>query len=341
MRGKKAFLAKCLFASRATQALSLFRRAFVRDLPILTYHRIWDIDDDDLYPYDLDLVSASTSDFRWQMEYVRRHFTPITFATLGRILDGEVSAPRRPVLITFDDGFEDNYRLAFPILKSLEMPATMYISTDYIGSAKTFWFDQLAHLLLTAPAGDIPIDGLAEPLALSDIASRRVAIERLLLHVKCEPNESRLHIVTELHRRLGRDESQSAMDGSRPMTWDNVREMAAAGIEIGSHTVRHPNLARIPADELRAELVESKQTIETRVGQPVTTMSYPFGRRFAMSDEVFAATRQAGYRFAAAFLFGTNRIKSIEPIQLKRLPIERYLRHCDFAALLQWPELMA
>jgi peptidoglycan/xylan/chitin deacetylase (PgdA/CDA1 family) len=275
------------------------------------------------------------------MDYVRRHFTPITFATLGRILDGEVPAPRRPLIVTFDDGFEDNFRLAFPILRSLNVPATLFISTDYIGSAKTYWFDQLVHLLLTAPAGAIEIPGLDEPLELTDFASRRTAAQRLLTHVKQISNEVRLGIMADLHRWLGHDEARSATDKSRPMTWDNVREMAAAGVEIGSHTVRHPILTRLPADEMRIELVDSKRTIEAQTGRPVTALSYPVGQSYAFNADVCEAARLAGYRFASSFVFGTNRMWSLEVFQLKRLAIERTQRRCDFAALLQWPELLA
>ncbi len=340
MRGKKGLLAKCLFASGATTALSMFRQACLRDLTILTYHRIWDIEDVNRFPYDIELISTSTTEFRWQMEYVRRHFTPITFATLGRILDGEVPAPRRPLIVTFDDGFEDNFRLAFPILQSLSVPATMFVSTDYIGSAKTFWFDQLAHLLLTAPDGHIEISGLVDPLQLTDIASRRAAVCRLLSHAKQVSNEIRLTIVADLHRRLKCDEAKSATELSRPMTWDNVREMAAAGIEIGSHTVRHPNLARIPADELQAELMDSKRSIETHLDRPVTTISYPFGKSYAVNADVCDAARRAGYRFATSFVFGTNRMRSLETHHLLRLSIENEHSRCDFATLLQCPGLM-
>lgn len=318
----------------------MFRQSCLRELTILTYHRIWDIDDVDRFPYDIELVSTSTTEFRWQMEYVRRHFTPITFATLGRILDGEVPAPRRPLIVTFDDGFEDNFRFAFPILQSLSVPATMFVSTDYIGSEKTYWFDQLAHLLLTAPNGHIEISGLDEPLQLFDIASRRAAVCCLLSHVKHVSNETRLTIIADLHRRLKCDEANSATELSRPMTWDNVREMSAAGIEIGSHTVRHPNLAQISADELQAELVDSKRSIETNLDRPVTTISYPFGQSYAVNADVCDAAQRAGYRFATALLFGTNRMQSLETHRLLRLAIENEHSRCDFATLLQYPEMM-
>ncbi|MGQ0646979.1 MAG: polysaccharide deacetylase family protein [Gemmatimonadaceae bacterium] len=341
MRGKKAFLARCLYASGATSALSLLRAAFAHDLPILTYHRIWDLNDAERYPYDLDLISASVAEFQWQMEYVGRHFTPITFATLARIVAGEVAAPRRPIIITLDDGFEDNFRLAFPILRSLGVPATLFVSTGYIGTNTTYWFDQLAHLVLTAPDGRLPIAGLDAPLELADLPSRRGAVQQVLAHTKMISNAKRVELVTDLHRRLGRDETNSATESSRPMTWDNVREMARAGIEIGSHTVRHPILTRLTGEEMQAELVESRRMIESQIGQTVTVLSYPVGESYAFNDDVCAASRAAGYRFAVSFVFGTNRLRSFNDFRLRRLPVERTMPRSRFVSLLQLPELLA
>src|SRR5579872_3996890 len=151
MIDKKMLLARCLVTGRVLSPLARIRAACRADIPILAYHRIWDIRDEDGFPFDIELVSACIGEFQWQMEYVRRNFDPITFATLLKILDGEQSAPPKPIIITFDDGFEDNFQNAFPILSALDVPATIFLSTGYIGGERTFWYDRLAQLILRAP----------------------------------------------------------------------------------------------------------------------------------------------------------------------------------------------
>ncbi len=341
MRGKKALLARCFMASRLTPLVSRLRSLCVRDLPILAYHRIWDVTDEARFAYDVELISASVADFTWQMQHVAEHFTPITFATLGRILDGEVPCPPRPIVITFDDGFEDNYQHAFPILQAVGIPATIFVSTDYIGTNKTYWFDQLAHMLLTTDKSCLDLADLGQHWLLSDIPSRRVAIADLLDRLKRIPNAERLAVLAAVEIQLGGHFNESATSDSSPMNWRQVREMADAGIEFGSHTVSHPILANLTADDLRTELTESKRVLEEQIRQPVTTISYPVGYSFAFNDQVCSAVRDAGYRFATSYISGNNRLSSLDNVRLRRLHVERDTRRDYFAALLQLPEALA
>src|SRR5437868_4271268 len=104
MLGKKELLAQCLVSGHMLPAISRVRSVWRADIPILAYHRIWDVTDEDRFPFDIELVSASIADFGWQMQYLQLNFNPITFRTLIQILDGETEAPPRPVIVTFDDG---------------------------------------------------------------------------------------------------------------------------------------------------------------------------------------------------------------------------------------------
>ena len=341
MTGKKALLARCLAASRVLPLVSRLRSWYIGDVPILAYHRVWDITDEDRFEYDVELISASVAEFAWQMNYLRENHTPITFARLGRILDGDESCPQRPVIVTFDDGFEDNYRNAFPVLRDLGVPATLFVSTDYIGKPKTYWFDHVSHLLLTTQIKSISVQGLDSPLGLSDAASRRDSARRLLEHLKRVPDTLRLDILAEFDDKLSGSAEQSASAESGTMTWDQVREMAAAGIEIGSHTVSHPILANVADEALRFELAESKRVIESQINQLVTVLSYPIGKTFAFDDRVCEMAQSAGYRFAATLLPGTNRLNDLNHLRLCRMAVERYTDRANFAGALSLPELLA
>lgn len=321
--------------------LSRLRSLCIRDLPILAYHRVWDIDDEDQFPYDVELVSASLADFAWQMAHVAEHFTPITFATLERILDGSTPAPRRPLLITFDDGFEDNYQHAFPILRALNIPATIFLSTDYIGSSRTYWFDAVAHWLLTTDAQCVELPGSEQRLELTNVASRRAAIAEFLERLKRIPNDQRLLALHALARQTGGQLDMTAASQSSPMNWRQVREMSAAGIEFGSHTVSHPILSNLDDEVLRWELSASKRVIEEQTGQRVTTLSYPVGYSFAFNDQVCATARDVGYRFATSYISGSNSLPSLDPFRLRRLHVERTTPRDLFATMLQFPELLA
>lgn len=339
MMGKKSLLAKCLVSGHLLSPLSRIRSVCQADIPILAYHRVWDVTNEDQFPFDIELVSASVADFGWQMNHVRMNFSPITFKTLLRILDGEEEAPPRPVVITFDDGFDDNYQHAFPILNALGVPATMFISTGYIDGERTFWYDRLANLLLRTPHASLDFEEFGGPIELGDIQSRRRVIGRVLTELKRMPNTRRLEVLERLEVRLGLSQFDLDAFQSHPMDWNQVREMAAAGIEIGSHTVTHPILSNLTDEELRFEMVESRRTIERQIGQPVEVISYPVGGRAEFNERVQQAARDAGYRLGASYIPGTNPLANLDRFGLRRQHVERFTTRSYFASMLGLPEL--
>lgn len=340
MTGRKGMLAKCLATGRVLPALGRLRAACRPDIPILAYHRIWDLPDEDLFPFDVELVSATIDDFAWQMSYVKENFTPITFHTLIKILDGELPPVERPLVITFDDGYDDNFHHAFPILMAYEVPATIFLATGYIDSGETFWYDRLAQLLLCAPDQEISVTGLDEPLALGvSSKSRRQTIYRLLTHLKRVPDEWRLETLRRLEAVLDPEGRMAHAPESRPMNWNQVREMSAAGMEFGSHTVNHPVLANLRQEDLWTELWESKHELERQIGKPVEVICYPVGGQEHFDERVQHLARGAGYRLGVSYIPGTNYGHTLDCFALRRLRVERYLDRAYFAAMLNLPEL--
>jgi peptidoglycan/xylan/chitin deacetylase (PgdA/CDA1 family) len=99
-----------------------------------------------------------------------------------------------------------------------------------------------------------------------------------------------------------------AADEIRALDWSQVREMHAAGVEIGAHTNSHPNLIRLTRGEVAEELRLSKEILEDRLGAPVDLMAYPFGKPGRQFDETtVAVARETGYSHAAAILFRSVR----------------------------------
>lgn len=340
MSSKKAILASCLVTGKVLPVVSKVRTWVRRDIPVLAYHRVWDITDENNFPFDVELVSASVADFDWQMEYVRENFNPITFRTWLRVLEGELDSPPRPLIVTFDDGFDDNYHHAYPILAALEIPATIFLSTGYIDTDRTYWYDRLAHLILRSPDRTFHVAGIAEPLTLDgDIASRRRTLGRLLAHLKLVPNEVRLSTLAHVGHELAGDLPEQSFAESRALNWNQIREMSAGGIEFGSHTVSHPILANLTDEELWHELTESKRTIEKQLGTPCDVISYPVGGTTAFNEKVKSLTEKAGYHLGVSYLPGTNHRSRFDRYALRRLHVERYTDRSYFAAMLNLPEL--
>lgn len=322
----------------ATPVFSSLARSRTQ-LRILAYHRVLDVGQERSFEFDPDLISASTADFDWQMQHLRERYDPIGFHDLVEFVKHGTPLPPRPVIVTFDDGFDDNYRVAFPILRALRMPATFFVSTGYIGRRETFWFDWFFYLARHAigKLEALVIGGARFPL---DGADGERQARRALQALWTLPDDQRRTAIETLERSLGMAQPQQGFAQSMPMDWDQVREMAAAGMELGSHTVSHPILSRVNASALRYELVESKRELEERLGRSICALAYPVGGNFAFNREVEEAAREAGYDVCASYVPGTNPLGALDLFRLKRIHVEREVTRAEFAASLAAPALL-
>jgi peptidoglycan/xylan/chitin deacetylase (PgdA/CDA1 family) len=309
------------------------------ELPILAYHRIVDMGTESEFPFDPELVSATPAAFAEQMAYVADHFNTVTFAEILRCIDGEAALPPRPIVITFDDGYLDNYTNAFPILRQLGMTATIFVSTGYVGATDTYWYDHLAYAIYHAPAGPFVLG--TTRFELDSVESRRRAAADGIRFLRGVPDAVRRGHLEVLAERLDygiRDEDRAL---SRPMEWEHVIELHEAGIEIGAHTVTHPALSQCDDETLAFELWESRRELEGRLGEPVEVMAYPFGGPGEYDGRVMQIAAQSGYRLAASYISGRNLFANLSLHELRRIHVERYTDLATLASMLQLPQLFA
>ena len=339
MSWKRRLLAGSL---RYTALLSLIRslkRCESRRLTVLAYHRIGEPVDPENYPFDHDFISATPDGFEWQMNYIKKHFDPVSFADVEAFIAGEAKWPERPIVVTFDDGFDDNYHIAYPILKKLCVPATMFVCTDYIGSSETFWFDRVIYLFkkTTATHYDLGQNEGPSPIAVTAIGKYEQA-RKLVKYFRTVKNDIRLRFLKKLEEQLG-DKIPDSDCLSQTMNWDMVVELAASGIEIGSHSCSHPNLTQLDSATLLLELTKSRAAIAEKIGVPPQVIAYPAGDAKNFNEEVVAATKRAGYSIAASYVSGVNPIQTLNQHSLLRLHVESYTTQNEFAAMLELPRV--
>jgi len=338
MKGKRDLAAKLLSgAGIPTLALRVGPRSTL--LRVLVYHRVRQVDQ--TFRFDPELVSATCEEFSWQMRYLQNHATPISFRELAAIVDGELPCPPNPAIVTFDDGFDDNFLNAYPILRALGVKATMFVVTDYVGSRRAFWFDQVTHVLSVAQAGsyDVPQPGrapveLVVPVGLDE---RRALARRMKAGLKSGSNDELVECVDALSRTLGVPAAVDDPD-SRPFGWEELAEMASSGlIEFGSHSKTHCILSQVNRANLIEELQVSRDRVRRATGEACTVIAYPSGGRDSYSDAVIGAIRDAGYRFACTNMAGANRLNGLRPFELRRSPVERHTTRGRFRAALAFP----
>jgi peptidoglycan/xylan/chitin deacetylase (PgdA/CDA1 family) len=306
-------------------------------LTVLAYHRVMPTDALDGYPFDPELISATPAQFEWQMRYIREHLHPVSLGEVMRHLDGDAPLPPRAVAVTFDDGFADTYRYAFPVLKRFGIPATIFPATGYLDSGEPFWFELTAYLAFNMPAQTLEIPGRGAFPSGSSPEDRQRSLRQLHEILKALPNAGRTEIISGWMRRFASEIAHGAVGHSRPLSWPQVQEMAAAGVDFGSHTVTHPNLTQLSDVELEWELTESKRVLEERLQRPIETLAYPIGTTAAFDERVIAATRRHGFKLGVTYVTGANPFENLKRYELRRHGIGLGMTPRYFRALTSLP----
>src|SRR5262245_51019544 len=226
-------------------AFAPFRWASRGQALILTYHRFSEREGE---------VSISARAFEEQTRYLTAHYTLVPLSRLAGCL-GKREAPQRLAAITIDDGYRDAYEIAFPILRKHRAPATIFAVTEFVEGRTWLWTDKPRYLTaLAEPQSiEIGIEGHTLRLELNGAASRAVAAGLINAALKPLAEEARDALIDGLALKLGVKIPDRPPAEYGAINWRQAREMADAGVEIGSHTLTHPILTGLSADRLRAE----------------------------------------------------------------------------------------
>jgi peptidoglycan/xylan/chitin deacetylase (PgdA/CDA1 family) len=267
-----------------------------RGLSTLIYHRVLS-EPDPLFPGELDRAG-----FARQIALIKSccNVLPLLDA-VHHLRAGTL--PPRAACITFDDGYADNADVALPVLQHYGVPATFFVASGFLDGG-CMWNDAIIDLVRQARGAVID----ARPLGLdvhpvATIAERRAAIAALIGRLKYLPMAERQAQVARLAAIAGGAPAPDLM-----MTSDQVRQLRAAGMQIGAHTVNHPILARLPSAQARAEIADGKRALEDITGATVKLFAYPNGKpgEDYLAEHVTMA-RELGFDGAVSTAWGASR----------------------------------
>ena len=314
--GKRELLAKALFWSGAA---FLSGQLPERDLLlVLNYHRIGNRDDD---PFDPGVFSATEDRFNDQISYLKRHVSLVTLQEAVAFVDGTINETTRRcrVLITFDDGYLDNYQVAFPILRSHGVQGVFFLATSMVGSCSVPWWDHIAFLMRTARQRRFSLHYPAD-LAIDLVENGMTKSLRDLLSLYMRPgNADPERFILELREEAQGDD----LPGTRRfLSWDEAREMIGGGMAIGSHTHSHTVLSQLGPDRQRQELARSRTLLREQLGIEADALAYPIGATSSFSDQTQQLAQEVGYRAAFSFHGGTNLPGMTRPYDVKRVAVD-------------------
>jgi peptidoglycan/xylan/chitin deacetylase (PgdA/CDA1 family) len=311
MRSKRELIAQVSASVGLTKLLEWLPK---RDVLIgLNYHRIGSAADS---PYDPNIFSATAEEFFGQIAYIRKRFH---FATLEESLEmaNGTTPPGTSVLITFDDGYLDNYTVAYPILKSYGIPAAFFLPTAFIGSSRLPWWDEIAFIVKKSRNRRIRLS-YPRPVVFDLDSDGEVRVCMNVLRLYRQP------AVADTDRFIS--ELEGACETSRPngsaersfLNWDEAREMQAHGMAFGSHGHNHKILSKISVKDQEQEVRISRQVLECELGRKIDIMAYPVGARDCFTGDTVAALKRAGYRAAFSYYGGVNRAGRTDLFDIQR-----------------------
>jgi peptidoglycan/xylan/chitin deacetylase (PgdA/CDA1 family) len=315
MRGKREFVARACAAAGITRLLEAMPRQ--RVLTILNYHRIGNADET---PFDSGTFSCTAEQFDWQIEYLKRRYHLTTLEQLLALIDGStLSEPA--VLITFDDGYIDNYRTAFPILRRHDVQGVFFLPTAFVGTGRLPWWDEIAYIVKRSRNMRICLD-FPEPMTF-DLA--RDGVDWCIMHILRVYKQPSM----QDHNRFV-EALEKACESSRPLgdaercflSWDEARQMQEAGMAFGSHTHTHEILSKLPSERQHEEVYVSREILQYELRRNIDTLAYPVGAPDAFSENTVETLRQAGYRAAFSFYGGFNRPGTMRPFDIRRCGID-------------------
>jgi peptidoglycan/xylan/chitin deacetylase (PgdA/CDA1 family) len=338
-------LAALLQRSGALGAVMQLRRYVpVPNLSIVTYHHV--ADQDPTYPYDPDVADATPAQFRRQMETLAKYCTPIGIDELIRAVEGQ-PLPKNPVMVTFDDGYRSCHDVTLPILRAVGVRATFFVSTSFIEERRLYWWERIALVMaqtkLTRATITYPEPFEFEPQdpkvrsKLLDLVkgTSSLDIDRFL-------NELCVALRVEWNHEI-----ESEYANGLIMTWDQVRALARAGMDVESHGRRHRVLKTLDNEMLADELAGSRADLEAALGRPVRAVAYPVGRSIAREARIRDAIASAGYRIGLTNASGVNRVwplsmrgvMPIDPFDVRRLSTDRSMSDAMFLTQVAVPQL--
>ncbi len=302
---------------------------------ILNYHRIGNKNNSLL---DRNLWSATDEDFDAQMGMIAKNFQVVGLDDLELVLH---SRSGRFVMVTFDDGYLDNYTNAYPILKAHGVPATFFITTGFLDVPKIPWWDEIAWIVRTSPLEALDVNPWTTTPVPFDEPHREGAINRLLTVYKRLPGTETEAYVNFLAESLKTGRSPAQIAKKLWMTWDMIREMKQNGMSFGGHTVNHPVLANLPADQQDEEIRECRRRLIEELGEPIEAFSYPVGGPKSFNADTRTSLIRHGFKWGFTYLGGYCHYGQEDRLAMQRTAIETDVDLPIFRALTTLPQVFS
>lgn len=245
--------------------------------------------------------------FEYQIRYLTKHYNIISMSDYLCLVK-ESEREKNAVLLTFDDGYKDNYTFAYPILKKYSIPATIFLTTDFIDGKIWLWHDIFRYMVENTPLKKVEVNLKDRNYEWRfENNTERLKVRKNIYDLyKDTPRIERMLRLRDLATLLKVDIPEYPTDSYASLSWDNIKEMSKNNIEFGSHTCTHEILSKIKNEDAHYELLQSRKRIEEELQLEVNAFAYPNGQDGDFTDETKILLKKCNYKIAFTTLNGMN-----------------------------------
>jgi peptidoglycan/xylan/chitin deacetylase (PgdA/CDA1 family) len=305
-----------------------------RGILLLNYHRIAQTN----AHVGGEIWSATVDELDAELCYLAER---LEFAHPEALLDRRRPRGRR-VIITFDDGYRDTYKLALPLLRKYDASAIFFLTTGFIDGCCVAWWDEIDWMINRTATRRLPGGSwFPEDLVLDDATSRRAAAVQLGERYKELPGDRTEPFMNWLADTTGIERQSPSESAGKWITWEMAREFLEAGMYVGGHTVKHPVLARLPLVGQRQEIMGCRDRLLEELGIGMELFSYPVGRPDSFDAGTMSCLREAGVHLAFSYYGGYARWPLRNPYDVPRTSVWLGMEPARFRALVSLPMALA
>jgi peptidoglycan/xylan/chitin deacetylase (PgdA/CDA1 family) len=281
------------------------------------FHRIGDAS---ATSFDPCVFSCDVDNFQSYLNFFKANFRIIDLNELHSLIQQGRPVKEKLALITFDDGYRDNYDVAYPLLKTMNIPATFFVTTSLVGSNVIPWWDEIAWHLRQLSGRTFKLSTWPDPISLPQIIDTNI-IRRVLSRIKSFPAQIDNQL-KEL-RALTKKEIPAELSENLFVQWEHLKELSQNGMSIGAHSHTHRILSSLKTEDLIYELTESKRLLENYIEKPIESLSYPVGGESTYNNTMFNLLDDLGYQVGFTFRSMVTRNIKSHKFELGRLSIDR------------------
>jgi len=315
----RKFVKTILSHSRILRPLKAFQE---NQIVIFNYHRIRK--NDLPSTFDDSVFGPDAKRFRQEMEWLKQETRILSEDELIEIVYQKKKVKGICSLVTFDDGYRDNFDIAYPILKELNIPAIFFIPTHHFTSRQLGWWDIVAYFTKNTKTNKFIFQNIEY-----ETSDKSKLLKEIINQLKKSEPTTIQEILHQLSTSLNVPFPDINLQSEELMTWEQVKILSENGMSIGSHSHDHSILSQQDAATLNSQLSKSITILEDKLKKEIKSIAYPVGGYQHFNHTTKSVSKDVGFKLGFSYLTGINKSDEVDPFNVKRMRIQPEWENLD------------